>query len=260
MTKEYLFVFGAPRSGTSGLANLLNTMDNTQIGTELFRNVVKIRDASTLSPADFTPESLTQVVEKKFKPEAAAQHLGRFEKCGVVGDKDPLYHRILPQLSHEFPGCGFVFIFRNVTDVARSFQRRADDPSDTWKLAGYNAVNYWCEAAHNYLAYFGDHRDQCTTLYFNTLFSVGSIEATKRAETLRAHLAKTWEVGEFDTASLRRILNVSDNRKAQNEWGKYDQTEAIFETYFTEIARPKWTLEQYRDMHGRLLELDINHS
>jgi len=172
-------------------------------------------------------------------------------------DKHPLYHRILPKLEAAFPGCGTLFIFRDVTDVGRSFQRRFDDPSDKWEIKGYMAINYWCEAAHNFLAYQAEAPEECITVSFKNLFSGTFDSNMAQAHRLRDRLAQSWDVGTYHAPSLERIMKRSETRKIENNWSEDDVTAEIFVKYEAECTRPIWTVEQYHDMHAQLMDLDL---
>jgi glycosyltransferase involved in cell wall biosynthesis len=66
----------------------------------------------------------------------------------AIGDKVPLYTRVLPQLLERFPDGRMVVMVRELADVAASFKRRAADPRDWWPAENDHrlAVQMWNEA------------------------------------------------------------------------------------------------------------------
>ena len=256
MKKDYLFLCGAPRSGTTAIAVLVSAMTNTHIGVEMFTHAIQLKDRIELSTADFDESNLRTTLAKRFKPEMIDAQIARFEKAGVIGDKHPLYHRNLPNLNTAFPGCGVVFIFRDVTDVSRSFKRRFENPADSWKVQDYNAIHYWCEAAHNFLSFQEKHPERCFAIDFKKLFSGSFEDNAAQAHKLCDRLAKIWDVGSLPEPALKRLLSNSAEIKTANSWGEGEETQDLFNRYNAEIGKIKWTIDEYHDMHARLSALD----
>jgi hypothetical protein len=231
--------------------------ENLHVSMELFPNTVQLKDRIVLCPADFEIDNLRKKLTQKFRPEVVENMLDQFLKHSVIGDKHPLHHRNLPELESAFPRCGFMFIFRDLSDVARSFQRRFEDPEDTWKLKGYISINYWCEAALNFLSYQDQHPEKCITVYFKHLFEGTFEDNMAQAHKLGDRLAQLLDVGILDIPSLEKIMKTSADRKIQNSWSEGNFTQDIFDRYARDCAHPIWTIDQYRDMHARLVNLDV---
>jgi len=146
--ERHLFIAGCPRSGTSALTFLLNEHPRLAIGFERYKRV-----RAQLDPFHFTPAQFFSPVaaETDIRGELLYARLReRWEGGGVsvVGDKVPLYTRVLGQLLERFPGARVVVMVRDPLDVARSFRRRAADPGDWWPAENDEtlAMRMWNEA------------------------------------------------------------------------------------------------------------------
>ncbi len=146
--ERHLFVAGCPRSGTSALTFLLNEHPRLAIGFERYKRV-----RAQIDPFHFTPAQLFSPVaaETDIRGELLYGRLReRWESGGVsvMGDKVPLYTRVLGQLLERFPGARVVVMVRDPLDVARSFRKRAADPGDWWPAENDEtlAMRMWNEA------------------------------------------------------------------------------------------------------------------
>jgi hypothetical protein len=82
-------------------------------------------------------------------PSRYAEMRARYEQAAYRGDKIPMLFQKLPELDRAFGAdLRVVMIVRNVWDVAESWQRRVDDPTDdNWATEGVEvAVQTWNEA------------------------------------------------------------------------------------------------------------------
>ncbi len=147
MPKRHLFIAGCPRSGTSALAFLLNEHPHVALGFERYKRVRAQLDPFHFTPAQFFAPVLA---ETDIRGELLYARLrARWEGGGVsvVGDKVPLYTRVLPQLLARFPQARVAVLVRDPLAVARSFARRAADPEDWWPAENDHrlAVKMWNE-------------------------------------------------------------------------------------------------------------------
>ena len=256
--KQFVFVCGAPRSGTTALASLISALDNTHIGQEIFPAAVKQPNPTPLTQASFDKHALQENLSHKYGPSVATNQLTRFEKSGVIGDKHPHYHRHLPILSEAFPSCHFVFIYRDITDVARSFQRRFENPNDQWNLPDYLAVHYWCDAATNFLTFYERNIHQCSIVSFENLFASGSEMGITSAQVLRNTLASSLNVGSYASEELTNIFENARKISATNKWTQKPDPRHIFKKYSEAMATPKWNLANYQELLARLNTYEIN--
>lgn len=131
--RNFVFLCGCGRSGTTALAELVSCHSDVAIGDERFAGKAIAGD---LEPGLFTPERF-----KDFRPEDGCHtdtYLGdsRFEPilhklhaAKVIGDKVPTLFRNLDQLE-RFPDARVVFIVREPFGVAKSFTARARNAED----------------------------------------------------------------------------------------------------------------------------------
>lgn len=118
------------------------------LGFERFKRV-----RALLDPFHFTPEQFFSPVlaETDIQGELLYRRLRERWDSGsvsVIGDKVPLYTRVLPELLERFPGSRVIVMVRALDDVAASFDRRAGDPQDWWPAENDHrlAASMWNEA------------------------------------------------------------------------------------------------------------------
>jgi hypothetical protein len=144
---RHLFIAGCPRSGTSALTFLLNEHPQLAIGFERYKRVRAQLDPFHFEPAQFfSPVS----AETDIRGELLYKRLHLRWESGsvrVIGDKVPLYTRVLPQLLERFPEARVLVLVRDPLEVARSFRRRAGDAEDWWPAENDHtlAVQMWNE-------------------------------------------------------------------------------------------------------------------
>jgi hypothetical protein len=148
IAERQIFIAGCPRSGTSALVFLLNEHPQLAIGFERFKRVRANLDPFHLRPAQFFSPL---AVETDIRGELLYERLrARWDsgRVTVIGDKVPLYTRVLPQLLRRFPAGRVVVLVRDPLAVATSFRRRASDPNDWWPAENDHrlAVEMWNEA------------------------------------------------------------------------------------------------------------------
>ncbi|WP_282177113.1 sulfotransferase family protein [Vibrio nereis] len=128
--KNYLFVAGCARSGTSALAQLLSGSQDIVIGMERYGHLVQ-PDDFRLNESHFTKERFFEMkdgdtfyedFDKFHKFDANLEK--KFDDCKWIGDKRPDLYESYDQLFKAFPSCTLIFIYRNLEDVASSYQAR----------------------------------------------------------------------------------------------------------------------------------------
>lgn len=177
---KHLFLMGCGRSGTTALATLLNGHERIALGIERYGNRFFRREF--LDPSLFERERFFDLQEGDtfysdmvaFNPRLYATLLERYDQATYRGDKIPLLYRFLPRLLDTFgEDCRVIFIFRNIIDVAASWEARADDPNDaTWRAGRTaKAVTEWYQAIEAALRHAHDPR--VLLVQFEQLFGVG---------------------------------------------------------------------------------------
>lgn len=127
-SKNFLFVGGTARSGTSAMATLLRAHPAIAMGRE--RYAWRFREGTSFNPSLFGKERFCL----EYRPEDShhARHqpyyqelYPRFDECVYVGDKLPSLYQRYDYVLETFPGCRIIYMARNVIDVAASYQGRA---------------------------------------------------------------------------------------------------------------------------------------
>lgn len=149
--KRFLFIAGTARSGTSALAELLCAHSEMIVCNERFYKLANEARIAELTPETFAPERLLYP-----SPDETHNHdwnnggpyqrrlVEKYPRVRVLGDKVPHYHHHAAHIAAQFPECRFVFLSRNIFDVANSWQKRKDDPEDVVWTDGYRkAVKFW---------------------------------------------------------------------------------------------------------------------
>ena len=136
--RDYLFVYGLGRSGTTALVCVLNGHGQIAIGMERFKRV-SAGKTTKLTPDMFTRErffdfddgwtNVTPDADPRWAKLYAAL-AKKFDRVRYVGDK--LVAPRLAELRDAFPNVKVVCIVRDIFETAHSWQMRADEPNDRW--------------------------------------------------------------------------------------------------------------------------------
>ena len=161
MTRSFLFVCGFPRSGTTALWRLLNSDKRLALGVERFGT--KFSSREFLTPELFETERFfdAQSVDT-FYSDLEAFNLyyktvrEHYEEALYVGDKIPTLYKYLDRLRANFPNCMIIVIFRNVFDVAASYNPRHQNENDDSELTARDAVSDWNASLQAWLSYQND--------------------------------------------------------------------------------------------------------
>jgi hypothetical protein len=150
---KYLFICGAPRSGTTAMWRYLTGDERIVLGVERYgtlffnQNLTKelfekerfmnLQDGDTFykSLGDFTKYYVGLEDE--------------FNSSEVVGDKIPMLYRYLDGLFKEIPEAKVLIMLRNIIDLACSYESRASNQDDlTWSSAKKtsDAIDDWRES------------------------------------------------------------------------------------------------------------------
>lgn len=131
--KEKLFIAGCARSGTSALVHLLAGSPEILIGSERYGHLVnpknfKLTNAHfmkerfyNLEPEDTFYENLLDF--HKFDKNFAT----KYEHAKWIGDKRPDLYESYDQIFSEFPNAKMIFIYRDINEVASSYQGRIQE-------------------------------------------------------------------------------------------------------------------------------------
>jgi hypothetical protein len=213
MKKHFLFVAGCPRSGTSVLARVLAAHPDIALGIERYN----LRIAKhQLQPSDFERKRFFNVQpgDTWYTSLADRPHYkslrAKYDAVRYVGDKYPGAYEHYTYLQERFPEARFIFIIRNILDVALSFEQRLAEAED-WPADrdATNAVTRWNESISHTLRW----RDRCrilTVCYEDLFVRNGSIQAIASflgvtAQPLEEALGGARAVPRRDTGRAARL-------------------------------------------------------
>lgn len=143
--KRIVFVGGAPRSGTTALMQLLNCHPEVYVTDERFYHSIR---KGTLTPDMFERDRFLAFQKgdgnrKRGDNFVVADPAARYESACYVGDKFPPFARGYDLFRERFADATLIAIVRNPMSVAESYQRRADDADDHWKMSFRTAITQW---------------------------------------------------------------------------------------------------------------------
>jgi hypothetical protein len=136
--KKYFFICGCARSGTTALWRLVSAHPEAAVGIERYIGLVKPKKFTLsrdlfeesrffdLHEGDTHFQSLFEGGIGRYYQELKS----RYNNCKIWGDKIPRLFNYYNELSTVFGDVRFLFIFRNIFDVAQSFNSRAQ--GDKW--------------------------------------------------------------------------------------------------------------------------------
>lgn len=168
-----LFICGCARSGTSALTNLLNRDDRIIIGTERYINIYE-----KIQPVHFQKDRFLNPNQDEMRnPDNQIFNNFRikWDKGNVqyIGDKAPRYYKQLYYLTRMFPDCKILFLWRNLYEVASSYNVRARQKKNWGDDRDYRqAVQHWNESLQCVYNHINNgNRDQVHIIKYEAFFS-----------------------------------------------------------------------------------------
>lgn len=158
MNKDFIFICGCPRSGTTALWNYLSTTEQCVIGVERYGN--RFFSDTFIGPEHFEKERFFSMKEgdtfydnlEEFNPYYKIAR-SRYDSALLIGDKIPLLYRYFHRVKESFPSAKIVMIFRNPFDVAASYKARAKNPNDvSWHAdkGVKSAITDWAQSLQSF--------------------------------------------------------------------------------------------------------------
>ncbi len=162
----------------------------------------------------------------------AAKPKFKSSKLQYVGDKVPMYFRRFQELNRSFPDAKLIFLYRDVFDVASSFNVRAQNANDTWPLQNdYKvAVEIWNESLEKALKFIRRTETQnifilkyeaffCGDLrYLDALYDFLELEVTDNVRSKFTSYCRDWDQRKSKPLNLddemREHISAKMNRKS----------------------------------------------
>ena len=130
--KQYIFIGGLARSGTTAAGQLLNISNFMEIYTELYPHQFNIEGYAT---SDFTTERICKRL-KNSPHQRNKKIFLRNSNSKVVGDKRPSFQFCAESTFDNFSDneVKFIFIDRSLIDICRSSHKKSLKLKDKWSL------------------------------------------------------------------------------------------------------------------------------
>lgn len=140
---EFIFICGCARSGTTAITHLLNSHPEIALGMERYKFFLRDKISDKITPELFKEENFFNIKdnETNISPKKDNEKLAwttlynslkeKYKLRKITkGDKCPNYFYHYTSLDKNFKNKKFVFILRDISDVACSFNARAENPND----------------------------------------------------------------------------------------------------------------------------------
>lgn len=226
MDKDYLFVAGCPRSGTSILALIIGSHHEVCIGIERFSKHVipKFKMKKALYEHD---RFFDFREEDTFLDFSRHQNLfdyhemlkRRWEKAKYVGDKIPVLFDFYDKMIEEFHTEGklrIAFIYRNVYDVLNSYQAKiVTDPN--WNKTFERGIKNWNESLYKSIQLKKEGFPICPVEYESLFFAEDTQELEKLFDFLKLDI--TEPVRKRFERSQKRAYELEEERVKNNYLG-----------------------------------------
>ncbi|WP_397544429.1 sulfotransferase [Roseovarius salis] len=189
---NFVFVCGCARSGTSALTALLSSAEPIFIGMERYIGLYKRTKALTTDL--FEPERFLTIKNGDshiYSFEGRPHYKGIHKKIynvNIIGDKIPRLYRDYDMLFNNFPACKVIFIYRNLFDVADSWDRRVES-GVRWSANGdwRAAIKEWNHSLRSTVGHLGSGKILPVS-YEDLFFGTGEIDRIK--EFLKTDIPK----------------------------------------------------------------------
>lgn len=150
-----VFVIGVGRSGTTAMAELLNTHEEICIGIERYKFKFVRRgefEGDEFEPGrffDFRPTDTNLLPDAEERWRVLYDRLrDKFPRARVRGDKIPHLFERFEACAAAFPQAKWIYMLRDIDGVATSWNGRAHNPEDKWPRGNdyRRAVEVWNRA------------------------------------------------------------------------------------------------------------------
>ncbi|WP_083930243.1 sulfotransferase family protein [Methylovulum miyakonense] len=215
MTNKYLFICGAPRSGTTALWRLIASDERIIIGVERYGNLFF---KAPLTPELFTSDRFCNIQPgdtfyndlTTFNP-YYKNVAGRFSNASYVGDKIPLLYNHLDRLFEQIPDAKVIILLRNIIDIASSYESRANNIDDlSWRRdkRTASAIHDWRASINVLKRYIADER-VLPLIYEDFFVNDGKLDMLYKF----LEMEPTEQVINAYQSMLQGSANLENNRK-----------------------------------------------
>jgi len=223
--KKYLFVGGCGLSGTSVLADIIGSHHQIVLGIERFNKLMR-KASFNLSKSHFIKERYLTIQDgdtfyddfNKFK--FHHQIPGKWDHAIFVGVKFPSLDKVFDQMKSAFGNFKYLYIYRNIYDVAESWNRKSEIGGNWSKEKNYvKAVERWNLSLSNTLKQLKNGADIICIHYDDLFFSDKSIQPIFERLGL--------PIDENVLKALAKARNEAPKRKSAKGTLKKDEIEYI---------------------------------
>ncbi|NOR87728.1 MAG: hypothetical protein GQ527_08980 [Bacteroidales bacterium] len=150
--KKYLFVGGCPRSGTTRISFIIGAHPEIILGIERYNNILHKKQFSLtqehFSNSRFMKVERNDTFYQDFLNFKRHLHIpSKWDHAKYIGVKYPIIDEIIDELNHSIGQITVLYIYRDVFDVAESWNRRAEIGNNWPKTKRYkDAVIKWNES------------------------------------------------------------------------------------------------------------------
>ena len=180
--KKNLFIGGCGRSGTSVLTDIIGSHHQIVLGIERYNKLMH-KSSFNLSKAHFAKERFLTIQNgdtfyddlNKFKAHRGIAE--KFVDAVFVGLKYPPFDRIYDIMRERFGSFKYLYIYRNIFDVAESWNRKAAKGGNWSPDKNYlKAVKRWNQSLQHTLQHLKNSADIICIHYDDLLFTYKSIQ------------------------------------------------------------------------------------
>ena len=175
--KKFIFIGGCGRSGTSVLTKIIGSHHQIVLGNERYNKLMRKKSFS-LSRDHFTKERFFTIqygdtFYDDFNKVSAHNGIAeKFDEAVYFGVKYPRFDRIYHLMKKYFGDFKYLYIYRNIFDVAESWNRKAKRVGRWPRDKNYlKAVQRWNQSLYNTLLQLKNGADIICIHYDGLLFT-----------------------------------------------------------------------------------------
>lgn len=135
-----LFLFGAARSGTSALVQVLNVSPEIAMGMERYFYLFAKR---SLVPSHFSRERFFSIMEGDTHSRGSFPLMKKDRDLTFIGDKFPELFKHYEWITNCFPDANYLYIIRNPFSVVESSEVRYHNKDDTYSRDYKTMLTDW---------------------------------------------------------------------------------------------------------------------